>query len=216
MNSMWELLGPATLETIIMVFASTALAIILGAPVGIVLVMTQPGGLAEKPALYRVLDLMINFMRSIPFVILMIMLIPFTTFVVGVSTGLKGSIIPLGISAAPLVARTLESALMEVDKGVIDAAKAMGSTNKQIIFKVMISEAMPGIISAITLTIISLIGYTAMAGVIGGGGLGNLAIRYGYYRYEAGIMYASVLIIVIFVQIVQWLGSHLAAAINKK
>lgn len=213
---MTEILTQATVETLYMVFFGAAFAFILGTPIGILLYLTQKGGLSEKPALYRVVDAMVNIARSIPYVILMILLIPVTRRIIGTAIGSTATIFSLAASAAPFFARLVETALNEVDGGILEAAKAMGSTNRQIIFQVLLPEAMPGFIQAMTTTIINLIGYTAMAGALGGGGLGAVAQRYGYYRRQEDLLWASVIVIVVVVQLIQFAGNTIARSIDKR
>ncbi|WP_069650692.1 methionine ABC transporter permease [Caloranaerobacter ferrireducens] len=216
MDNLIELLFPSLWETIYMVTASTIFALILGFPLGILLVVTEKNGIWEKPILNSILGTIINVCRSFPFIILMILVFPLSRILVGTSIGTTASIIPLAIAAAPFVARIIESSFKEVDSGVIETALAMGATIPQIIFKVLIPEALPSLVLGITLTIINLIGYSAMAGAIGGGGLGDLAIRYGLYRFETGVMIASVIIIILLVQGVQAIGNKIALNISKK
>ena len=204
-------LGEATVQTLLMVALSTIFSVILGVPLGILLCTSDPsGGLKPCKLLNQILSVIINILRAIPFVILVILLFPFTRVIVGTAIGTNASIVPLTIAAAPFVARVIESSLKEVDVGVIQAARAMGSTNKQIIFKVLIPEALPSIVNGITLTIINLIGYSAMAGTVGGGGLGDVAIRYGYQRYRVEYMISSVVIILILVEVIQLLGTYIS------
>lgn len=211
-----KLLIDATLETFYMVFLGSFLAVIVGFPIGLLLYITDKGSLSENTVLYRVLDFIVNVVRSIPFVIFMILLIPMTDKILGTSIGPTAALISLALSAAPFFARMLESSLKEVNSGVIEAAQAMGSTNSQIVFKVLIPEALPGIVNDITMLIITLIGYTAMAGTLGAGGLGAIAVRYGYYRKEGSVLYLSVLLVIIIVQLIQLIGNKLARHINKK
>lgn len=196
-------------QTIYMVFYSTLFAIILGFIPAIILVVTSPTGLKPNRVIYKILDFVINILRSFPFLILMVFIIPLTRSIVGTSIGKTAAIVPLTVAAAPFVARVIESSLKEVDRGVIEAARSFGASNTQIIFKVMIKEAIPSIISGLTLTIISIIGYSAMAGTIGGGGLGDVAIRYGYQRFQTDIMIITVVILIIIVQGLQSLGNYL-------
>lgn len=206
-----SVIGTATWQTLVMVLFSTIFSLVLGFPLGIILCTSDPSsGLKPRKALNQVLSIIINILRAIPFVILVILLFPFTRVIVHTAIGTKASIVPLTIAAAPFVARVIESSLKEVEPGVIQAARSMGSTNKQIIFKVLIPEAMPSIISGITLTVINLIGYSAMAGTVGGGGLGDVAIRYGYQRYRVEYMFGSVAIILIMVEIIQVIGTKLS------
>lgn len=211
-----QLLLEATLETLYMVVLASLLAILLGTPLGLLLFISDRGGLAQNGPLYRILDLVVNVVRSIPYVIFMILCIPLTQLVLGRTIGPTATLVSLALSAAPFFARMLETSLQEVDGGVIEAAKAMGSTKTEIITRVLIPEAMPGTINAITMLVINLIGFTAMAGTLGAGGLGAIAIRYGYYRREETILYLSVVIIIILVQIVQVSGNRLARKVNKK
>jgi len=206
-----SVIGEATWQTLIMVFFSTMFSMILGIPLGILLCTTDSAsGLTPNKTVNQILSVVINILRAIPFVILVILLFPFTRLVVHTAIGTKASIVPLTIAAAPFVARVIESSLKEVDAGVIQAARAMGSNNKQIIFKVLLPEALPSIVNGITLTIINLIGYSAMAGTVGGGGLGDVAIRYGYQRYRVEYMLGSVAIILILVEIIQVIGTHIS------
>ena len=214
MNQMINLVMSATGETLVMVFFSTLFSLILGLPIGVLLHVTsseEQGGIIPQPIFNNILGRIVNVLRSLPFINLMILLIPLSRLIVGTSIGTKATIVPLSIAAAPFVARIIESALKEVDPGVVQAAKAMGSTNAQIIIKVLIPEAMPSLVSGVTLTIINLIGYSAMAGAIGGGGLGDLAIRYGYQRFRPSYMVAAVLVILILVEVIQVAGNKLSA-----
>lgn len=192
-----------------MVFFSTLIAFVIGFPIGIMLNSTSKYGITPRPVLNLVVSRIIDVLRSFPFVILMIVLLPFTRLVLKTAIGTAATIIPLSIAAAPFVARITESALAEVDTGMVLAARAMGSTNSQIIFKVLIPEAMPSVISGLTLTIINLVSYSAMAGTLGGGGLGDLAIRYGYQRFQTDIMVDAVIVIIVIVALVQFLGTRL-------
>ena len=197
-----------------MVFFSTLFSLILGLPLGILLFITgeeEQGGIIPMPLLNSVISRIVNVLRSFPFIILMILLFPLSRLLIGTSIGTAATIVPLSIAAAPFVARVIETALKEVDPGVVQAARAMGSTNFQIVWKVLIPEAMPSLVSGVALTIISLIGYSAMAGAIGGGGLGDLAIRYGYQRFRGDIMLVAVIIILVLVEIVQIIGNRISA-----
>ncbi len=215
-SNIWSLVPEALGQTVLMVLFSTIFAVIIGFPLGILLFVTSPSGIAPKPALNVVLSRVIDILRSFPFVILMIVLLPLTRKILGTAIGTTATIIPLSIAAAPFVARILETSLIEIDPGVITAARAMGSTNWQIIYKVLVPEVLPSVISGITLTIINLIGYSAMAGTLGGGGLGDLAIRYGYQRFRTSIMIAAVVVIIALVVVVQFLGTKLSNYILKK
>ncbi|CCQ95084.1 DL-methionine transporter subunit; membrane component protein of ABC superfamily [[Clostridium] ultunense Esp] len=213
---MAELIIPSLLETLYMVFFSTIFSLLIGFPLGVILVITEKSNIWEKPVLNKILNSVINVLRSFPFIILMIIVFPLSKLIVGQSIGTTATIVPLSIAAAPFVARIIESSLKEVDRGVIELSLSMGATIPEIIFKVLIPEAMPSLILGITMTIINLIGYSAMAGAIGGGGLGNLAIRFGLYGFKTDIMLVSVLVIILLVQGIQYLGNKLSASINKK
>ena len=205
------LVRDAAAQTAVMVVFSTLFSLLLGFPLGILLCTSDPqSGIRPRPALYQILTRIVNALRSFPFIILMIVLFPLSRVLVGTSIGTKATIVPLSIAAAPFVARIIESALKEVDKGVVQAARAMGSTTMQIIFKVLIPEALPSLIDGVTLTIINVIGYSAMAGAVGGGGLGDLAIRYGYQRFRSEIMAIAVVVILLMVELVQMLGTALS------
>ena len=210
------LLGKALWETTYMVAVSTLISIVLGIPLGVILVTTDKGHILENIPVNCILGSIVNAARSTPFIILMVAIIPITRLIVGTSIGTEAAIVPLSIAAIPFVARVVESALKEVDFGLIEAAQAMGASPREIISKVLIPEAMPSIVLGLTLTIISLIGYSAMAGAIGGGGLGDLAIRYGYQRFRVDIMLATVIILIAQVQIVQSCGDYFARRLNKK
>ena len=217
MNMIFTLVSEATLETLAMVFFSTIFSLILGLPLGILLCVTDAEtGIMKKPVLNQVLTRIVNVLRSFPFMILMILLFPLSRKIVGTSIGTTATIVPLSIAAAPFVARIIETALKEVDPGVVQAARAMGSTNMQIIWKVLLPEAMPSLVSGITLTIINLIGYSAMAGAIGGGGLGDLAIRYGYQRFRTDIMAVSVIVILVLVEVIQVIGTKISSKLLAK
>jgi D-methionine transport system permease protein len=219
MNQLFTLVSTSTIETLQMVFFSTLFSLILGLPLGVLLCVTsseQQGGILPRPLLNNVLGRIVNVLRSFPFIILMILLFPLSRLILGTSIGTTAAIVPLSIAAAPFVARVIESALKEVDPGVVQAAKSMGSTNYQIIVKVLIPEALPALVSGLILTIINLIGYSAMAGAIGGGGLGDLAIRYGFQRFRADVMFVAVIVILLLVEIVQVLGDKLVAHLMSK
>lgn len=210
-----EIIGKALIETLEMVFVSTTFSVILGFIPAIILTVTASDGLKPNKIIYTILDLIVNTLRSFPFVILMVIIVPLTRVIVGKSIGTEAAIVPLTIAAAPFVARVIESSLREVDKGVIEAAKSFGSSNTQIIFKVMLKEAVPSIMSGITLTIISIVGYSAMAGAIGGGGLGDVAIRYGYQRFQTDVMIVTCIILIIVVQGLQFLGNYFYNKLSK-
>ena len=211
-----SLLPGPTLETVYMTFMSTIFACVLGFPLGIYLYVASPAGLAPQRVLYNMVSRIVNLFRSIPFIILMVLLIPLTRLIVGTSIGPSATIVPLSLAAAPFVARITEAALAEVDIGVITAAKAMGSTKRQIVRKVLIPEAMPALIAGLALTIINLIAYSAMAGAIGGRGLGDLAIRYGFHRFQTDVTIGAVIVILILVQVVQVAGTLISRRLLSK
>lgn len=196
-------------ETMYMVFASTLFSVMLGLPLGVITAISEEGHIWEKRGLNRILNGLINITRSFPFIILMIAVFPLTKLIVGKRIGTTAAIVPLTIAAIPFVARLVETAIKEISPGIIEAALSMGADIKQIVFRVLIPEALPSIASGITLTIINLIGYSAMAGAIGGGGLGNLAIRYGYQGFQKDVMIGTVIVLVIIVQIIQSIGSRI-------
>ena len=207
----------ATGQTGMMVFFSVLFSLILGLPLGVMLCISDPvSGIKPKLMLYQILSRIVNVLRSFPFIILMILLFPLSRLIIGTSIATAATIVPLSIAAAPFVARIIETALKEVDTGVIQAARAMGSSTIQIILKVLLPEALPSLVDGVTLTIINLIGYSAMAGAIGGGGLGDLAIRYGYQRFRPGIMAICVIIILVMVEAIQLIGSAISNRINSK
>lgn len=202
-----ELLKTPTLETLYMVFLSSVFAILMGMPMGIILYLTEDNGLYPNKYLYRILGSMVNICRSFPFIILMILLFPLSRIIVGTTIGTTATIVPLAIGAAPLVGRIVESSLKEVPAGVIEASISMGAKPKDIIFKVLLPEALPSLILGLTLAVITIVGYSAMAGAIGGGGLGDLAIRYGFHRFQTDVMIGSVLVIICIVQTIQYIGN---------
>jgi len=204
------------LETLMMVGISSGVGALLGIPLGVSLNITDEHGILPHPVFNRVVGLLVNAVRSTPFIILLVAVIPFTRLITGTSIGTGAAVVPLTIAATPFVARLVESALREVDTGLIEAAQAMGATNGQIIWKILLPEAFPGIIAGLTITVVSLVGYSAMAGAIGGGGLGDLGIRYGYQRFLPEVMLAVVLILIAFVQIVQSLGDRLVRHISHR
>ena len=204
------------LETLLMVGLSGLIGALLGIPLGVTLNVTEAHGILPHPLFNRVLGLLVNAVRSTPFIILLVAVIPFTRLVTGSSIGTGAAIVPLTIAATPFVARLVESALREVDAGLVEAAQAMGATNGQIIGKVLLPEAFPGIIAGLTITLVSLVGYSAMAGAVGGGGLGDLGIRYGYQRFLPEVMAAVVLILIAFVQIVQSFGDRLVLRVSHR
>ena len=209
------LLFNATLETLYMVVIASIFSAVIGLPLGIILFITRPQHILAHPAIQHTLASLVNIARSIPFVILLIAVIPFTRFLVGSSIGTNAAIVPLSLCEMPFLARVVESALVDGNKGLIETGSAMGATVQQIIIKILLPEAMPGIVNGFTLTIISLIGYSAMAGAVGGGGLGDLAIRYGYQRFDTGIMLETIFIMIIFVQSIQYFGDKIAKRFSR-
>lgn len=203
-------------ETLQMTFVSAAFVVLGGVPLGVLLVATSKGGFWERPVLNLVLGTLVNILRSAPFVILMVALMPLTRAIVGTSIGTRAAIVPLVVAAVPFMGRVVEQSLREVDPGLIEAAMAMGSTNWQLIYKVLIPEALPSLVRGTALMIINLIGLGAMAGALGAGGLGDLAVKYGYHRYETAMMVWPLVILVVLVQLVQWIGDVVAAALTHK
>lgn len=213
----FDLVSKATGQTLVMVLFSTLFSVLLGLPLGVLLFTTDPASdIAPHPVLNQILSHVVNMLRSFPFIILMIVLFPLSRLILHTSIGTKATIVPLSIAAAPFVARIIETALKEVDTGVIQAARAIGSTNWQLIYKVLLPEALPALVDGVTLTIINLIGYSAMAGAIGGGGLGDLAIRYGYQRFRTEIMIVAVVVIIILVELIQFAGTKLSARMMRR
>jgi D-methionine transport system permease protein len=208
------LLLEAFLQTIYMVTVASFVAAAAGIPLGVLLYITRKGNIVDKPWLHRTLATLVNMTRSIPFIILMIAVIPFTRFLVGTSIGTNAAIVPLSLSAMPFIARIVDNALLEINKGLIEAATAMGATPWQIIRKVLLPEALPSMINGLTLTVVSLIGFSAMAGAVGGGGLGDVAIRYGYQRFDMGVMLATIAIMIILVQAIQVAGDALVKKLS--
>ena len=197
-------------DTLYMTLASTLIGYVVGLPLGIILNVTGAEGLHPNKIIYRIIDVICNIIRSIPFLILLILLIPFTRALVGQSYGSTATIVPLVICAAPYIARVVESSLNEVDRGVIEAAKAMGASNLQVIFKVLLVEARISLVTGFTITTGLLLGYSAMSGTVGGGGLGDIAVRYGYYRWKTDIMIVTVVLLILIFQIIQNLGTFVA------
>mgnify|MGYP003604730009 FL=1 len=210
------LLFDATLQTLYMVAVSTVLGTLFGLPLGVFLATSQRGELLSAPWLNKVLGLIVNAARSVPFIILVVAIIPFTRMIAGTSIGTTAAIVPLTIAAVPFIARLVENAIREVDAGLIEAARAMGATPYQIIRKVLVPEALPGITLGLTLAVVSLIGYSAMVGAVGGEGLGDLGIRYGYQRFMPEVMLAVVVILIVMVQLVQSIGEWIAARVDKR
>ncbi|MBR2522701.1 MAG: ABC transporter permease [Coriobacteriales bacterium] len=210
------LLAQGTWDTIVMVVLSTLFAYIIGIPIGVLVTITAPNGLKPRRITYMVLGWIVNIGRSIPFIILLVALIPFTRWIVGTSLGVRGAIVPLVVSAAPFVARMVEQSLAEVDPGLIEAAQSFGASTWQIIYKVFLKESLPSLIRGASITFITLFGYSAMAGTVGAGGLGDIAIRYGYQRYQTDVMVVSVILCIILVQVIQTIGDRLARRIDKR
>jgi D-methionine transport system permease protein len=213
---LFALLADAAWATLYMVAVSAAIGTLLGGPIGIWLATSGKGELFAAPTANRIVGLVVNATRSTPFIILVVAIIPFTRLVAGTSIGTTAAIVPLTIACVPFIARIIEAAVREVDQSLVEAAKAMGATPLQIVRKVLVPEAMPGIVLGLTLTVVSLIGYSAMVGAVGGGGLGDLGIRYGYQRFMPDMMAAVVIVLILFVQAVQMAGDRLARRVNKR
>lgn len=213
---MMKFLGIGIGETLYMTLLSTFLAYVIGLPLGIVMVVTDKSGIRPRLLLNKVLDVIINILRSVPFLILMIVLIPFTRAIAGTTIGPKAAVVSLVVAAAPFIARLVESSIKEVDYGVIEAAQSMGASPLDIVYKVLLPEAKPSLIVGSAIAITTILSYSAMAGIIGGGGLGAIAINYGYYRYEVGIMLVTVALLVVIVQIFQETGMRLAKKFDKR
>lgn len=212
----FQLLPLQLWNTIYMVFVSAFFALLIGLPLGVILMITDRGEMKENLITHRILGALVNIARSFPFAILMVALIPFTRWVVGTSLGTSAAIVPLTIAAAPFIARLIETSLKEVDRHILEAVTVMGSTSWQIITKVLLPEALPSIVSAVTMTVITLIAYSAMVGLVGGGGLGQVAIQYGYNRFNTFIMITTVILLILLVQSVQLLGGYFVKRINQK
>ncbi|HEV7935325.1 MAG TPA: methionine ABC transporter permease [Actinomadura sp.] len=215
-DEMVPLLKDATVDTLYMVGVSTLLTAVLGLLLGVLLVLTDRGGLLSLPPVNRLLGAVVNIGRSLPFIILLIALMPFTRLIVGTTIESTAAIVPLTVGAIPFYARLVETALREVDRDVIAAARAMGASVREIVVKVLLREARPGLAAGLTVTVIALIGYSAMAGAIGGGGLGDVAVRYGYERFETGVMVATVVVLVVLVQLIQMLGDLVARRLSRR
>ena len=211
-----NLLLQGFLETVQMTVISTVVAVLLGVPLGVILVITSRGHIMQNEAVNKVLGAIVNATRSIPFIILMVAIIPFTRLVAGTSIGTTAACVPLTLAAIPFLARLVETAIKEVNGGVIEAVQSMGATPLQIIWKVLLPEALPTLIDNITVLIVNLISYSAMAGAIGGGGLGDIAIRYGYQRFQGDVMLATIIILIVLVQVIQSVGDYLSRKVNKK
>lgn len=206
----------ATWETIYMVLVSGGIAVLFGLPLGVILLVTRQQGILQQKYCNWSLAALVNGLRSIPFIILLIAIVPFTRLITGTSIGTTAAIVPLSISAIPFIARIVESALNEVAGGLIEAGLAMGASPLQIINKILIPEALPGIINGITITLVSLVGYSAMAGAVGGGGLGDLAIRYGYQRFDVNVMLGTVVVLIVLVQLLQYAGDFLVRKVSHR
>ena len=215
-NIDWYEIWLATGDTMLMLGGSLLFTVLLGLPLGVLLFLCSPRQLLENRGLYAVLSVMVNILRSLPFIILLIVMIPFTVLITGTSLGVAGAIPPLVVGATPFFARLVETALREVDRGIIEATQSMGATTRQIIMNALLPEARPGIFAAITVTAITLVSYTAMAGVVGAGGLGDLAIRFGYQRFQTDVMIVTVLLLLILVQVLQMVGDRLVVHFSRK
>ncbi|MDE6023907.1 MAG: ABC transporter permease [Lachnospiraceae bacterium] len=210
------MIGKGIVETIYMTLVSTALGYVLGLPMGVLLCITDKDGLKPNKVIYKIFDIIANVVRSIPFLILLILLIPFTRFLLGQSYGSTATIVPLVAAATPFIARMVESSLKEVDAGVVEAAKSMGAGTFTIITKVLLVEGKTSLITGVTIAIGTILGYSAMAGAVGGGGLGDIAVRYGYYRYQTDIMFTTVILLILLVQIFQTIGMFIANRTDKR
>ena len=215
-NINWADIGQATLDTLVMLGGSLAFSVLLGLPLGVILFLTGAKQLLANRPVNMALSFAVNVLRSVPFVILLIVMIPLTVLLVGTSLGVAGAIPPLVLGAAPFYARLVETALREVDKGVVEATQAMGGSTWQIVTKALLPEAMPGIIAGATVTAIALVSYTAMAGVVGAGGLGDLAIRFGYQRFQTDVMVVTVVLLLALVQGLQWAGDRLIIKVSRR
>lgn len=215
-NVDWYEIWLATLETLMMLGGSLLFTIVLGLPLGVLLFLTGPKQMFDQKGFYSILSLVTNILRSLPFIILLIVMIPFTVMITGTSLGVAGAIPPLVVGATPFFARLVETALREVDKGIIEATQAMGATTRQIIMSALLPEARPGILAAVTVTAITLVSYTAMAGVVGAGGLGDLAIRFGYQRFQTDVMVVTVVLLLVLVQVLQMVGDRLVVHYSRK
>lgn len=215
-NIDWGEIGQATLDTLAMLGGSMALTVIVGLPLGVILFLTGKGQMLENRLANGALSLLVNVLRSVPFVILLIVMIPLTVALVGTSLGVAGAIPPLVAGAAPFFARLVETALREVDKGVIEASFAMGAKRRQVVLGALLPEALPGLVAAATVTAVALVSYTAMAGVVGAGGLGDLAIRFGYQRFQTDVMIVTVVLMLVLVQVLQMIGDAVVRRVSRK
>ena len=209
---MWD----GILETLFMTLLSTLFGYILGLPMGIALAVTDKGGIKPNAVVYKILDVIANIVRSVPFLILLILIMPLTRLIVGKSYGTAATVVPLTVAAAPFIGRMIESSLNEVDRGVVEAAQSMGAGTMTIIIRVLLVEARTSILVGVTIALGTILGYSAMAGIVGGGGLGDIAMRYGYYRYESNIMFVSVVLLVILVQIFQTIGMKMSVKLDRR
>ncbi|MGV3002709.1 methionine ABC transporter permease [Vibrio sp.] len=212
----FRLIWGATWETLYMVGVAGLIGFIIGIPMGVILHITKKGGLIENRTVNMILGAVVNIGRSVPFLVLMVAIIPFTTFLIGKFIGTTAAIVPLTVGAIPFIARLVESALVEVPSGLIEAAQSMGASPIQIIRKVLLPEALPSIVNTITITLVTLVSYSAMAGTVGGGGLGDVAMRYGYQRYQPDIMFITVVLLVVVVQIIQMVGDRIASRVDHR
>lgn len=215
-SQLLEILGNGVLETLYMTLVSTLFAYLFGIPLGVVLFVTDKKGICQNRIVNFLVGIIVNLLRSVPFLILLVAILPFTRLIVGTTIGSTATIVPLVIAASPFVARMVESSLKEVDAGVIEAAKAMGSSSWQIIYKVLLPEAKPSLLVGVTISLATILGYSAMAGFVGGGGLGAIAINYGYYRYQAEMMWITVILLVLIVQLFQEIGLRFVRKIDKR
>lgn len=215
-EGMISLLITGTIDTIIMTFVSAILGFLLGVPTGVLLYVTRRGQVMENTALYSVISAVVNVFRSIPFIILLVWISPFTKFLVGSTIGIEGAIVPLTVGAIPFIARMVENTLLEVPSGLIEASRAMGATPLQIIRKILLPESLPGIINAATITLIMLVGYSAMGGAVGSGGLGQIAMQYGYYTYNPLVMNTVLVLLIILVFIIQYTGEYLMKKVSHR
>ena len=215
-EQLFEMLWEGVLDTVYMMVVSTVLSYVFGMVMGVLLVICRKDGIAPRPVFYAALDMVVNLTRSFPFLILMIAVIPFTRFLVGTTIGNNATVVPLVIAAAPFVARLIEASLLEVDSGVVEAAQSMGASTWQIIIKVLLPEALPSLLNGSAVAAITILGYSAMSGAVGGGGLGKLAIMYGYNRYQTDIMFATIVLLIVIVQLFQMLGNWATKRFDKR
>lgn len=211
-----QMIGNGLVQTLIMTVLSTFFAYLIGLPLGLLLVVTAKGGISPNSTIHKMLNGIVNILRSVPFLILLIAIIPFTRLITGTSIGTSATVVPLVVASFPFVGRLVESSINEVDTGIIEAAQSMGASNRQIILKVMIPESVPSLILGSAIATTAILGYSAMAGVVGGGGLGDIAIRYGYYRYQNDIMIVTVILLIVIVQVVQAIGNRFARVTDNR